>query len=828
MNLSFRFAAALFFVSGATSLVNQVVWLKYLSYVFGNTTQAAAILLAVFMGGLGLGAWLWGRSAWARRADPVLVYGLFEGGIGLLGAISPLFFVAMDAAYVGLFRAAGDSPGLFTAARAALAAVFLLPPTILMGGTLPLLARGFEEEGGRRGRATGLLYSWNTAGAVAGTLAATYVLVPAFGLRTTLGISAAGNAVILVAVLVARRGAGALAAPGAPTPAPPPPRLWLLLMAAIGFASLGYEVVWTRVLVFFFGSSVYAFGTMLATILFGLAAGAAAVSPILPRLRRPALALALLEAGVAIGVTLQIALVPGLSDRMVRFAALWNHVDAGTHAMTLLLSAASVLLLPTLFMGAAFPVAVRVAAPTGEAGLGVGRVYAANTFGAIAGSLACGFLLVPRFGTQNALLLLAALNVVCAAAAAGAAGTRRRVGAAALAAAALVGVALLARALPPNLLIRSSGLVGAAGTRLLEFTEDASCAVTVQQYPGVDGPGTGARAIEVNGVNVAGSTPSLVAIQKLQGHLPLLVHGQARSVLHIGFGSGGTAFAVSRHPVTDLRVAEISPAVLRASDRHFREINGGVLADPRTRAVIVDGRNFVLASPETFDVILSDSIHPRYAGNGSLYTEDYFRLCRERLAPGGVISMWLPIYSLTERNLRQIVRAFADVFPATAVFYPSKVLNPFLIVLARADDRPFDLDRVRAAWARPGIADELRGVGYASPEDLLADVLLAGPPLRDWVRDVPPHVDDRPAVEYESGRVLSREGAWAIGFRSVLAAARGPAPILTATSPEGWAAAKETLRLAAERAATVLPRHRADLDRLVGGPPSAVPETLPR
>ncbi len=803
--LGFGMALVLFFLSGATSLIDQVVWLKYLSFTFGNTTQATAILLCVFMGGLAAGAWYWGRKSARLSTDPLVVYGVFEGIIGLAAALSPLFFLAIDSAYVGVFRAVGDRPVLFLVLRGTLAALFLFPPTFLMGGTLPLLARGFEVEGHRRGRATGLLYSGNTWGAVAGTLFATYTLIPVLGLRATLGVSAAGNFAILLAVALARRtrrsdrdDAAVLQEARTPSAPPPSARGWLALFFAIGFTSLAYEVVWTRILVFYLGSSVYAFGTMLAVILVGLAAGSAAGAAILPRLRRPALWLALLETGVAAGVVAQIPLLQGETDRLYRIALLFPTITATTHALTIFAATAALLLIPTLCMGAAFPIAVRLAAPSGEAGEGVGRVYAANTFGAIIGSLAAGFLLIPAVGTQNGLFCLAGANLVCAAAAAATLGKSLPARlAAAFPPLALIGaIALYAGRVAPDSVIRSSGMLEGEHAKLIHFHEDTTCSVSIRELPFAAGP---ALSIEVNGVNVAGAAPDLVAIQKLQGHLPLLVHGNAKSVLHIGFGSGGTAWAVSRHPVESITVAEISPEVLRASDRYFRSINHGVLDDRRVRTVIADGRNYVLAASEKFDVILSDSIHPRYAGNGSLYSEDYFRLCRERLAPGGVISMWLPIYSLTPHNLRQILRAFADVFPAISVWYPSTTLNPFLIVLARADDQPLQAEAFLAAWKNPEVARELAEIGYREPADLAAELVTSGKPLADWLADTAPHIDDRPSVEYESGRLLDRDGPWLACFVETFAHRTNPATGIASFTDEGRAFSLEASRRSAAR-----------------------------
>ncbi len=261
-----------------------------------------------------------------------------------------------------------------------------------------------------------------------------------------------------------------------------------------------------------------------------------------------------------------------------------------------------------------------------------------------------------------------------------------------------------------------------------------------------------------------GTSRSLLGTQKLQAHLPLLLHPDARKILHIGFGSGGTAWSVSRHPVDQITIAEISPEVLDVSGQHLRSVNHGVLQDPRVRVVLNDGRNFVMATPEKFDVILSDSIHPRYAGNGSLYTLDYFQLCRKALRPGGVVSMWLPMYSLTPRNYLMILRAFQDVFPNTTIWYVPNELNAFTIVIGRTEEGPIPFDRITSGMTGP-VRQDLAEIGLDDPARLASCLLLDPLAVRAITRGIPPHVDDLPAVEYESGRTVDRDGTWLANFR---------------------------------------------------------------
>ena len=317
--------------------------------------------------------------------------------------------------------------------------------------------------------------------------------------------------------------------------------------------------------------------------------------------------------------------------------------------------------------------------------------------------------------------------------------------------------------------ILSAGILKMGGAKqVLYFHEDSSATVTVEQVS--DAGGGSYRSLSVNGVNVAGTSPDLVAIQKMQGHLPLLLHSDPHSVLHIGFGSGGTAWSVSTHSVDRIVIAEISQAVIKASERYFPDNNHGISMRPdvRENIRICDGRNFLLGTREKFDVILSDSIHPRYAGNGSLYTLDYYRLCRERLKPGGVLSQWLPIYSLTPETFKMILRSFQDVFPHTTVWYVNSVINPYTIVIGTMDPFGIDHDRLEKKLQKKGIRDDLKDIGLSDVYQLYDYFLFEGRQAETFADSVPFHTDDYPAVEYLAGKVLDREQTWLQNFDELL------------------------------------------------------------
>jgi spermidine synthase len=408
-------------------------------------------------------------------------------------------------------------------------------------------------------------------------------------------------------------------------------------------------------------------------------------------------------------------------------------------------------------MGLTFTTLVRAACRSQDtAPRDVGSVYASNTLGSIAGSLAAGFLAIPVLGTQNSLL------ASCFLAAGVAWLVLPRSWPVRLAPAAFAALAFVPTR--DGVILASGPFSDVPRANVLFYDEDVTATVSVKRY---DTPP--ALSLELNGVNVAGTSPALLTVQKLQGHLPLLLAGRPEKVLHVGFGSGGTAHAVSLHPVSDIRVLEISPEVLHAAARFFQPVNHGVLGDPRLTATINDGRNFILASPDTFDVILSDSIHPRYAGNGSLYTEDYFRLCAQRLRPGGVVSMWLPMYSLLPENFRSIVRAFRDVFPHVSIWYPHSVENSFTIVIA-TPEKTVSLEDLRSRIeSHPRVQQDLAEIGAADPAELLSYLMLGPDAVTAWVADAEPHLDDRPSVEYESGRTLEHLRTWRRVFTELLA-----------------------------------------------------------
>ncbi len=774
----------LFFASGLASLADEIVWFKLLNLTFGVTALATATLLAAFMAGLGLGsAWVARKLTVIRR--PIFVYGLVEAGIGVFALATPLLFSAVDAAYVAGYRATGGAPATLFFLRIVLAGAALLPPTILMGASFPLLSRQMEKGG--QGVASGLLYAVNTAGAVAGVALCGFWTIRRAGVHATLLGSACLSLIVAVAAVVSS--AEAPAAGEGDSREPGPDTAWLAAAAITGAAALADEVLWTRVLVLHLGSSVYSFSLMLAIYLAGVVLGTlwASRRRIASDPRSALFWSALLLSGMLV---LQAFAFRRYEDALLLVGLkIVRARNFGDLLVTRLLVTSVYLLPPTFTSGAIFAFLLRVSSGR-DAPRQAGRLYAANTFGGIVGALVAGTAAIPLIGSQNTLFATAAL----AASVASLARPRSRLPAAA--AAASIAAILFAR---PGAMLLSAGVFSDVPARdRLYWHEGLTGTIAVKR---IEQPRPW-RSLELNGVNVAGTSPDLLLTQKLQAHLPLALAANPRHVVHIGFGSGGTAYSASRHPVSEIRVVEISPEVVATSARFFRDINHDVLSDPRVRTDINDGRNFMLASAETFDAILSDSIHPRYAGNGSLYTEEYFRLCARRLRPGGVISMWLPMYSLRPQDYRGIVRAFTDVFPNVSIWYPHAVSNAFTIVLATPAPT-IDLAAFAAHVASPAVRADLAEVGESDPAELLSNLILAPRDVERWVAGTAPHTDDLPTVEYESGRVIGKNRTW-YAILSDLASRRSPIEDfvsgLSAGDPlagrvrERFAAAREIIR----------------------------------
>ena len=745
----------LFLLSGVTGLIYEVAWTRAFAFVFGNTTYAVSAVLAAFMAGLALGNWYFGRRVDRRPGDELGLYAAIEVGIALSAVAVIPVLDRMDGLYGLLFRAAPHSLWLLTVCRGLLAFLLLMAPSFLMGGTLPVLSRYVIRQPRDMAGGVGMLYGLNTAGAAAGCLVTGFFLVEHLGVRGSIAAAAALNLLLAAAFLVLRsvhrrRGArsapGPEAAPSAPE-APGPATLLLLgVAAASGFSALGYEVLWTRLLVFKLKTTTYAFSVMLTTFLTGLGLGGLLLGAWERGLRErgPASAwrrLSGLQAGIGLSALVSIFVIGGLESVQVAADGSW-----GARTLRQLGFSAAVMLPPTLMMGMSLPLVARLAAPGRGVGEAVGRVYAANTAGAVLGSLMGGFCLAPLLGTQHSLALLACVNLALAAAVLVAAPARVRRHSTAwrraiVASWAAAGLGLLV--LPSDLLFR---LYNAgerevdSRTRLLHAREGAGGITTVHELPNGD------RVISTGSINVAGTTLTLRTTQMLQAHIPALLHREPRQVLQIGFGSGETARILTGYPGCSLDVAEISRSVLDEADGFFRDINHGVLGHPSVTPFVTDGASFLRLTRRSYDLILNDSIWPYYAGNSGLYTREHFAAGRERLRPGGLMTSWLPL-DMRLQSFLTILRTFHSVFPHFTIWAANTHYTKHALLVGSLEPLRIDaagfLDRF-ADQAAAGLAQ----VRLGDPVLLLDCFLTDESGLAGELAGAPLHTVDRPVLEF--------------------------------------------------------------------------------
>lgn len=752
-----------FFASGAAGLILEVVWSKYLSFLLGNSIYGVSTVVAAFLGGLGIGAAMAGRFA-ARAKEPLLAYARLELIVAVLGLATPLAYHAarpLFAALNALFLGQGAA---FLFLRFLVLFAALLVPTTAMGATLPLLVSDLSRRDPKNSsRTVARLYAINTAGAVAGVAAAGFFVIPALGLWKTAALAAAIDLSVVAAIMIARPSAppDGRAATGRSMPsgtrkaretvpsgiarpvaarvpdgiARPSATQWILPVFAIsGFTAILYEVAWTRILAVPFGGMVYAFSAILAIYLIGIAVGAAVATRLLRRVGA-AVALfgvlqGLLAAAVAFGAKLFERLPYWQADAIAWSLGstpklLW--AEAGI--------AARIILPPAFLLGALFPTAVAVYQRRGrEAGASVGAVYAANTIGSIAGSLATAFLLVPWIGTLRSILMAAALNAaigVGALLAGEGPALRRRLAAGALL---LATVAFALFALPKwnpermslglvrllrshwfggnALTHRTIDKIGTSGVeRLLFYKEGRVAAVTVLET-------AGRRALLINGkTDATTGVGEDMAQQVLVGQMPLLLAPEAKDVCVVGYGSGVTTRAVLTHAVRDVLTVELEGAVIEAAP-YFSADAGNPLADPRSRLLIEDAGTYLRSTRKMYDVIISEPSNLWIAGMADLFTEEFYRTAAQKLRPGGIFCQWVQCYQTSPQTLETIFRTLTTRFPHGQLFFVDGSAD--LIILASPDrEVGLDLDRIAHAWDDPAVAAQLARVGVASPGDLL-------------------------------------------------------------------------------------------------------------
>ncbi len=760
--------ALVFLFSGAFALVYEITWARMLSREFGSDAVAIAIVVSVFMLGLGIGARLAG--IWGDRLhNPLRVYGGLEVLLGLYVLASPWLIGSFMPLLALLGEHGIQKAWLLNSARIALGMIVLLPPTLIMGASLPLLARFAVDVAKQIPAAVISLYSINIAGAVLGVLAAGFWLLPSMGMTRVLTIVGLANVALgLTVIALSRSVADSYRTRiSKPVSFAASEDRWTSLklisaVALLGVASMACQLAWTRVIVLIVGGSAFAFSSVLAVFLAGLGLGAALAALALRWFSDRAIGLfaiaGVLAAATIFGSTFVLPSLPGY------FLELFDAEISGTRIGLLNLQtviAAALFLAPATFMGMMFPLALRI-------GLGsfdrpaadTGTLYLANSLGCVAGALLTGFVLIPQLGIISTLLL--AVGLICYGIIVVLSLRSRQLVQSAAAVGLMAGYGLGWYAVPPwNAQLMAGGLSEYAesyqqalddiaqqladNSELLFYRDGLTATVTVSR----DRHSVNRDLfISTNG-KIDGSSHRDMPTQRLSAHLPLLLHSLPQRVAVVGMGTGVTAGSATLHDsVERVTIVEIEAEMVEGA-RWFTDYNHGVHDHPKVDIRVTDGRLHLFLARQRYDVIISVPSNPWIAGVASLFTEEYYRLAAQALNDGGVFAQWLQLYQMEPENVRAVVASFSDVFPET--FIAKTVIGADMLLIGSMQPIEIDLQKIEARIT-PLIARDLadRSVGIESTADLLARVWVTPDGVRVLAEQARRHRDDWPYLMYEA------------------------------------------------------------------------------
>jgi len=760
----------LFFFSGMASLICEVVWFKQLQFVLGSSTYAVSVVVACFFGGLACGSWLGGRLAdrWRRLLRG---YAALEFALGVV-AVGVTLLLATWASWIeGLAAWVGPQAPLALPLMILVSLVILLPPTALMGATLPVLARFLVAERSQLAQRIGVLYGLNTLGAVAGCILVGFVLIAGLGVMASALVAAGIYLAIAAAALGLDRLDGLAPAAGpaaidaradvalgkeAGADAANPAlarsgRLLLLAFALMGFTAIAYEVLWFRLLIYFGTHSVYAFAGMLATYLLGLVFGALLCARYLaPRKDRHLVYFARLQLVVAAAALLSLAmlgrgrnLLTGIVDIQHALGTYGLLGPTLTDAVSFAAFCLVVLVVPTTLIGIGFPLATEVTIHRlSRLGSRLGGLYSLNTLGGVAGSLVAGFVLLPLVGSQGSFTLIVLLNLGLFALIVGSQPALRRQAGLWREGAVVLTVSIVAFGVLGGDYLEQA-LTRFEGATVADFRESADATFTVLDY---DSPHAGRyQQLLVNGWSYANNSPPGRRYMSTLGHLPALLHRQPRSALVICVGTGSTVGSLTLHPeLKDIAAVDIAADVFAVAP-HFVPLNHRFFEAPAVRSVAADGRHFLLCNEEQFDLLTFEPPPPSGAGVVNLYSREFYQVAKRRMKPGAVLCQWVPLDMPQEALPRMMLKTLMAEFPHVSLWIPNRMEG---VAIASLEPLRIDVDRLQERMAAPALQADLKAYGMGRPEQVLATFVAADDDLVPFVGDAPLVTDDRPRIEY--------------------------------------------------------------------------------
>jgi len=760
---------ALFTLSGFCGLVYEVVWSRLAVLIFGSTTYAIATVLGVFFFGLALGSWLCGKYI-HKIKNLILFYSYLEFGIGVYAIIFLALLSVVQSIHSLVFPYVFENIMLLNLIRVLLSFLLLLPPTLMMGATVPVLGRALTRSPRFVGTDFGAVYAYNTFGAVLGSFLNAFILIPAFGLNVSIFIGAVLNILIgIVAFSLSKKEYAVseeIEYAGKDKECVlevSPSQAYSVIIAFMlsGFIALVYEVAWSRALILVFGTSVYAFATMLTTYLAGIALGSICMGRFADRTKNHFLIFCVVQAIIGCSIFITTPLIGKLPDfflSIFKVDTSWKSITAVEFAVCFL-----IMIIPAFASGMLFPLVTKIFMDQRKYKIGrtIADVYSFNTFGAVVGSFVAGFLLIPFIGIEKTLLLGGGINLCIAAVLILFADINRKIRLASCGVLVILGTAGYFSAQTWNPLVMNAGVYiygeALAGMenkldsfvsdyKLLFYSEGPSATVSVIEKD--DG-----RFLRINGKTDGGAISSHRSdnyTQILLGLLPLLYSEKPEDALVIGVGTGITIGNVLSYPGIKVDCVEISPSVVEAS--HFFDFqNGNALSSPRLNTYILDGRTWLMAMPKKYDVIISEPSHPWQTGNANLFTTDFFELSVKKLKQGGVFCQWMPYYGMEAGHFKILVNSFKKIFRYVNVW----IVYTDVILIGSDDPLVIDYQHVKDLTSMSSVQNYLSYVNIHSVPDLLSYFYLDTIGVERFTEGIEIlNTDNNPIIEYSAPKYL--------------------------------------------------------------------------
>ncbi len=765
---SINWIIMIYFVSGACSLIDEVVWVRLLKLTLGNTVYATSVVVSIFMAGLALGALIMGRFS-DRVKKPLKLYALLETLVTISALSLPWILKLTDRFYIWLYRSYNLERWQLLIAQIIISAAVLLIPSMLMGSTLPLLGRFVTSLEKQVGHLVGRLYALNTLGAALGCLLAGFLLIRYFGVMGTLYIAAILNLMVAFAGWFLSRytsddttvtPAKVVKKTSQPETAKETKLKFTLLAVALfasGLISIGYELLWMRSIIHLLGGFTYVFSAVLTIYLLGNVIGAAISSRLLKKrnIAATGFAITLFFLGLC-GIFYLPVLIFWMSNVAINientFAGILNMPGSLSITIRPLIHCFPLFILPSIIMGMGFPMALQAwASHVHKVGQSTGTAYGANTLGAVAGGVITGFVLIPMIGVQLSFIVLGLTGIWIATALYlcfyTGPGTVRKFIMPIMA----IAFSVMALLLPTDL-FNSVVKINPdfPDWMLKEVREGVTTTVSVHYSPG-----DGSLQLHSSGQSIAGDSFAERADQKLLGHFGVLLNKRAKKVLSVGFGSGETTFCLAQHQLEKVDCVEIAPEVVDVALKHFTHINLGDRLNEQVNMIFMDAKNYIHLTDNNYDAIVNDSIHPRdFAENASLYAKEYFQSAADRLNENGILMSWVPSYDMPASVFVSIIGTLMDVFPSVTMWYPVLHPAPLVLLVASNQTQTFSPDYIERQLQKPGVKNSLADISTKNSIDVLSCYVGDQNDLKKAIGKFTINSDYRPFVEFTTDKII--------------------------------------------------------------------------